>query len=80
MAENAVKKEKKPSKIIGFFKGIGKYFRDVVTEMKKIVWPSKKQVLNNTLVVIAVVIVAGLFIFGLDSLFGLVLKFVLQRA
>ena len=48
--------------------------------MKKIVWPSKKQVINNTLVVIAVVIVAGLFIFGLDSLFGLVLKFVLQRA
>ncbi|MEG0804529.1 MAG: preprotein translocase subunit SecE [Pygmaiobacter sp.] len=80
MAESAVKKEKKPSKILGFFKGIGKYFRDVVTEMKKVVWPTKKQVLNNTGVVIVVVIAAGVFLFGLDSLFGLILKFVLQRA
>ena len=81
MADNAVvKKEKKPGKISGFFKGLGKFFRDTATEMKKLAWPSKKQVLNNTWVVIVVVILAGLVIFGLDSLFGLILKLVLNRA
>ena len=63
-----------------FFKNIGKFFRDVAAEMKKIAWPTKKQVLNNTWVVIVVVVIAGLFIFGLDSLFGLVLKLVLGQA
>ena len=76
MAENAVKKEKKSG---GFFKNIGKFFRYVAAEMKKIAWPTKKQVLNNTWVVIVVVVIAGLFIFGLDSLFGLVLKLVLGQ-
>ena len=79
-AAKVAKKEKKPSKFFGFFKSIGKFFRDVVAEMKKIVWPTKKQVLNNTLIVIAVVIIAGLLIFGLDTLFGFILKLVLQRA
>lgn len=81
MAENAVeKKEKKPNKFLGFFKGLGKYFRDTATEMKKIVWPGKKQIWNNTVVVIVVVILAGLLIFGLDTLFGFILKLVLNRA
>ena len=41
-------KAKKPN----IFKRIGKFFTDVVSEMKKIVWPSKKQTLNNTLAVV----------------------------
>mgnify|MGYP005787052373 FL=1 len=72
------KKEKKPFFLIRFFRSIKKFFRDTFTEMKKIVWPSKKQVINNTLVVIAVVILAGLVIFGLDNLFGLILKLILR--
>ena len=44
-----------------------------------LVWPSKKQVINNTLVVIAVVIICGLVIFGLDNLFGLILRLILRQ-
>ena len=40
--------EKKP----GFFKriasGIKRFFKDTKSELKKVVWPSKKTVLNNT--------------------------------
>ena len=61
------KKAKGPN----IFKRIAKYFRDLTSETKKIVWPSKKQTKNNTLVVIAVVAVAALVIVSLDFAFGL---------
>ena len=34
------------------FSKIGRYFRDLRSEFKKIVWPSKKQIINNTVVVL----------------------------
>lgn len=65
-------KEKKVSKIRP-----GKFFKEVKSELKKVVWPSRKQVVNNTLIVLALVILIGLFIFGLDTLFNWgLLKFV----
>lgn len=65
-------KTKKPSKI-------HKYFRDLKAEVKKIVWPTKKQVLNNTGVVITAMVISGLFIWGIDSLFMLVFDLILKR-
>ena len=55
-----------------------KYLRDVKGELKKIVWPTKKQVWNNTLIVLAVVLIAGIVICGLDMLFSLVIKLLLK--
>ena len=49
--------------------GLKEYFKGIKLEMKKVVWPTKKQLLNHTLVVIAALIIVGLIIFGLDSLF-----------
>ena len=40
---------------------------------------TKKQVINNSLVVIAVVIICGVVIFGLDNLFGFILTWVLRK-
>ncbi len=40
------------------------------SELKKVVWPTRKQLVNNTLIVIAAIIIIGLIIFGLDSLFA----------
>ena len=53
---------------------VGKFFRDLVAETKKVVWPSKKQVVNNTLVVLAVCLISGVAIFAIDSIFGLLLQ------
>lgn len=55
----------------GFFSRISRSFRDMKGEMKKVVWPNKKQIINNTLIVLAFVAVSGVFISGLD----LILKF-----
>ena len=45
-------------KVKNFFKGIGKYFKDTKSELKKVVWPSKNDVKTNTITVIVVVLVA----------------------
>ena len=65
--------------IKNFFKGIGKRFKDIKSEMKKIVWPTKSQVVNNTLIVIAVSLIAAVLIFGLDTVFGLVLQLIYKN-
>ncbi len=43
-----------------------RFFKDLKGEMKKIVWPSKKQIINNTGVVIVFVIIAAIAVGGLD--------------
>jgi len=53
----------------GIFRRIGKAIKGTKSEFKKVVWPTKKQLLNNTLIVIAALVIIGLIIFGLDSLF-----------
>ena len=71
MAE--VKKENLFKRIFG---GIGRYFRELRSELKKVVWSTPTQVLKNTLIVIACVLVIGVFIwvfdfvarFGIDAL------------
>ena len=47
-------------------KRISRWFREMRSELKKVVWPSKSQMVNNTLVVIACVIVVGSFIWVFD--------------
>ena len=55
---------------------VGKFFRDLIAETKKVVWPSKKQVVNNTLVVLAVCLVSGVALFVVDTIFGLLLRLI----
>ncbi len=65
MAEEkkAVVKQKQPGRV-------ARWFRELKAEFKKIIWPSRKQVINNTLVVIACVLLVGIFIWVLDLAFG----------
>ena len=54
-----------------------KFFRAIKSELKKIVWPTWKQVIQNTLIVLIVVIIISLIIAGLDLLFnGVLLKLI----
>ena len=43
-----------------------RYFRELRSELKKVVWPTPKQVLKNTLIVAACVLVVGVFIWLFD--------------
>lgn len=61
-----------------FVKKIGKSFRDMKGEVKKVVWPTKKQIINNTVVVLIAMVVIGAFIWGLDAILGLVVDLLLK--
>ena len=63
-------KQSKP----GIFARASKWLHELKVELKKVQWPTKKQTVNNTLIVIACVIVVGLFIWIFDFIAGGAIK------
>ena len=55
------------------------YFKEVKSELKKVVWPSFKQVKNNTLIVIACVLIIGAFIWICDGIFSVSFGKIINR-
>ena len=50
-----------------------RFLREVRDEVAKVVWPSRREVVTYTIVVILTVLVVGVFVFGLDVLFSRVI-------
>lgn len=71
-AVTAVKKDEDAK--TGIFQKIGKWFREMRSELKKVVWPSRKQLTNNTLVSLAVMLVSAVGIWVFDELAQLLIK------
>ena len=69
----------KPSAPKAQKKSVVKYFKDARSEFKKVVWPSRKQVINNTVVVLVSMVVSGLAIWGVDTLFMFLIKLMLGK-
>ena len=57
---------------------IARVFKDMRGEVKKVVWPSKKQVFNNSVVVFVVLIISAIFIGGIDELLVLLLQLIFK--
>ena len=49
---------------------VKKYFRELRSELKKVVWPTPQQVLKNALIVCGCVLVIGVFIWVFDFVAG----------
>ena len=49
---------------------ICKYFRELRSELKKVVWPTPQQVLKNAAIVACCVVAVGVFIWMLDWVAG----------
>ena len=64
-AVTAVKKDENAKPNI--LKRIGKWFREMKSELKKVIWPTSKQLVNNTVVSVVVILVSalGLWVFDL---------------
>nr|WP_272902119.1 preprotein translocase subunit SecE [Brevibacterium daeguense] len=58
------------------FGSILQFFREVVAELKKVVTPTRRELVNYTLVVLGFVIVMMLLVTGLDFIFGKLAGFV----
>jgi len=49
-------------------------FKEAKAEIRKVVWPSRQETTQTTLIVTGVVLLVGLFLWGLDSLLSLVVS------
>ena len=74
------KKDKKSDKNAkpGIFARAGKWVRDMKSELKKVQWPTRKQTINNTLIVIACVVVVGIVIALFDFVAGEAIKLLIS--
>ena len=54
------------------------FINQSIAELKKVVWPDRKQVIKMTGIVIGVSLTTGLFIGGLDYLFTNLIGFIIK--
>ena len=64
----------------GPVKRISNFFRELRNETKKIIWPTKKQTFNNTIIVLVVMVLVGAFIAGLDAVMAFAIRLLLNFA
>ncbi|MDK2919823.1 MAG: preprotein translocase subunit SecE [Candidatus Petromonas sp.] len=57
---------------------LGRYFKSVKAELKKVSWPNKKELKSYTVVVLVTCLLAALGIWIADSVFGQAIKFLVR--
>ena len=62
------------------FEGAKQFLREVKTELKKVTWPSRKDTLSGTAVVLVAVFIIALFLGLVDSGLSNLIKWVLKWA
>ena len=55
------------------------FFRDTNSEMKKVTWPTRNEVVGTTVVVIVSTLVFALFLWGCDVVFYKAIDFLFTR-
>ena len=70
----AVTAVKKDETKLNFFQRVGKWFREMRSELKKVVWPTRQVLLKNTGVSLGVMVVSALVLWGFDELAQLLIK------
>ncbi len=67
--KNKGKKDKKKRK-----KSIIKWFRELKSELKKVVWPTPKQIMNNTIIVLVIMAISSVAIWLVDQAGGYIVN------
>ena len=55
-------------------KRISRWFREMKSELKKVVWPTKSQMVNNTVIVLVCTLIVGICIWVFDAVGGVVVN------
>ena len=55
--------------VTGWFANLRNFLVEVRNELKRVTWPSRKEVYATTVVVIATSVFFGVYLWGLDQLF-----------
>ncbi len=62
--------------MIGRLIDLRKYMQEVQTEAKKVTWPERKEAMQATLMVVVMVVLVALFLWGVDSFLGWLIRLV----
>ena len=55
------------------------FFKGLKAELKKVIWPTPKQLVNNTIAVITIVLITTLIVFVLDLAFESLNKYGIDK-
>ena len=55
------------------------FFKDFKAELKRVIWPTPKQLVNNTTAVVTIVIITAIIVFALDAVFDLGNKYGISK-
>lgn len=69
----------KVSKMRNISKNVVKFFREIRSELKRVIWPTREQLVNNTATVLLACLVVGALIWVADLAFGKAAEFILTR-
>lgn len=58
----------------------GEFFNQVKAEARKVVWPTRQETTTTAIFVGIMMLILAVFFLGIDSLFGMVVKFLLSLA
>lgn len=82
--KEAKKAEKQRQKEAGEYKGIfarlALFLRQVVAELRKVIWPTRKELITYTWIVLVFVLIVGAYIGVLDFFFTRAVLFVFGRS
>lgn len=53
-----------------------KFFREIKAELKKVAWPTMKQLTKHTSIVISAIFIVAVFIGAVDFIFNNLLRFI----
>ena len=63
---------------MGFLTRAQEFVREVVAEFRRVTWPTRQEVINATVVVIAVTVILSLFLGGVDVALARVVERILR--
>ncbi|WP_314651480.1 preprotein translocase subunit SecE [uncultured Microbacterium sp.] len=69
-------REKKGNPFSRFFGSIALFIRQVIAELRKVVTPTRKELVKFTLVVLVFVLIVMGIVYGLDWVFGIMTHYV----
>jgi len=65
-------------KLKNIFNKINNFIKEAIAELRKVIWPTKKDLKNSTIVVISTIIIASIFIGLIDIFFTKVLTLFME--
>ncbi|NQT70532.1 MAG: preprotein translocase subunit SecE [Desulfobacteraceae bacterium] len=76
--KDVAKTRKEPGKIKSYLDTSIQFLREVKVELKKVTWPTRKQTMGSTVVVIILVMIISLFLGVVDGGLQILLRLVLK--